>query len=182
MTEKLRQLTQQVSQCENCNLYPNGRTLPDVGEHAKYILLLDHIKPDMEECMDKLWELFKKVGLSKQEFIVLYTTQCKTKTTKRRGQPHTPPPSRSHREECRLWLHEFLYELEEPKMLVMGNIAMEHICGEFNGIIEKNATVTKPKMTGIVVPCVLSVSPSYLREWGKGYDMVKKSLEVFKHL
>lgn len=182
MTEKLRQVTEEIRQCENCNLHLNGKILPYVGEYARYILLLDFIKHDMDECMDKLWELFKKVGLSKQEFVVLYTTQCMTKSSRRRGKLHTPPPSMSHREECRPWLHEYLTRLEDPKMLVMGNVAMEHICDEFDGIVEKNATVTKPKMCRMVVPCVLSVSPSYLREWGKGYDMVKKSLEVFKNL
>lgn len=177
-----QELINGISHCKCCSLYENGKVLPEIGEYARYILLLDHHKPDMEECMDKFWELFKKVGLSRQEFVVLYTTQCKTKTTKRMGKVHSPPPSWSHREECKPWLHSFLVELKEPKMLVMGNIAMEHIGVGFDGIIEKNATITKPKICGIVVPCVLSVSPSYLRVWGKGEAMVKKSLEVFKHL
>lgn len=180
--ENLRHMTEDIRQCECCNLHVNGKILPEVGEYAHSILLLDHPKEDMEECMDKFWEMFREVGLSRQEFIVMYTTQCKTKTTKRRGKLYTPPPSRSHREECRPWLHAFLTQIKKPRMLVMGNIAMEHVCGEFNGIVEKNATITKPKICGIVVPCVLSVSPSYLREYGKGHAMIKKSLGVFKNL
>lgn len=180
--DELCQVREDISQCKNCNLYVNGRILPEVGEYSSNILLLDHLKPDMEECMDKLWKLFKEVGLSRQEFVVMYTTQCKTKTTKRRGKVFTPPPSISYREECRPWLHEFITKIKKPRMLVMGNIAMEHVYGEFNGIVELNATIVKPKMCGIVVPCVLSVSPSYLRDFGKGYGMIKKSLEVFKYL
>jgi len=182
MTEELLQLTEDIRQCQNCNLHVNGKVLPEIGEYANSILLLDHIKPDMEECMEKFWEMFREVGLSRQEFIVMYTTQCKTKTSKRRGKLHCPAPSIAHREECRPWLHAFLKQIKKPRILVMGNIAMEQVGGEFNGIVEHNATIIKPKMCGIVVPCVLSVSPSYLREWGKGHAMVKKSLETFKHL
>ena len=179
---ELLELVNGISQCKYCNLHENGRILPYVGEYATDILLLDHPKQGMEENMEKLWELFKEVGLSKQEFVVMHTTQCKTKTTKRMGKLHTSAPARSHREECRPWLHAFLQTMKKPRMLVMGNVAMEHVCGDFDGIVEKNDTIIKPKVCGIVVPSVLSVSPSYLTHRGKGRDMIKKSLEVFKHL
>ena len=64
MTKELRQLTEDIRQCECCNLHVNGKILPEVGEYANSILLLDHPKPDMEECMDKFWELFREVGLA----------------------------------------------------------------------------------------------------------------------
>lgn len=182
MTENIRQVTENIYKCKKCYLHKNGKMVPYVGEYAKNILLLDFIKHDMDKCMDKFWELFKKMGLSKQEFVVMYTTQCMTKSSTRGGKIHTPPPSVSHREECRSWLFEFLCEFEDPKMLVMGNVAMEHITDTFDGIAELNSTVIKPKLCGHVIPCVLSVSPSYLRKFGPGEEMIKKSLGVFKNL
>jgi len=182
MTEKLRHITEKIHQCRKCPLCDNDKTLPYIGEYAKNIFLLDFIRHDAHDYMDKLWKLFKEVGLSKQEFIVIYTTQCMTKPTKRGGKIHTSPPAKIHREKCKLWLNEFVHALDKPKMLIMGNVAMEHVTNQFSGIVELNATTIKPKIEGVIVPCVLSVSPSYLKEWGEGYYMVKKSLEVFKHL
>ncbi len=182
LISNLHQLKEEILQCEKCDLYRNGKILPYIGEYAQYILLLDFIKHDMDDCMDSLWELFKKVGLSKQEFVVMYTTQCIIKSSNRGGKLHTSPPSKIHREECKKWLWSFIMKMENPKMLVMGNIAMEHVTGDFSGIVEKNATITKPKISGIIIPCVLSVGPSYLKKFGPGYSMVKKSLEVFKYL
>jgi uracil-DNA glycosylase len=178
----LDEISDDIRNCECCNLHSNGRCVPVATEHTKYILLLDHLKIDMEENMMKLWELFKEVNLSREEFLVMHTTQCRTKTTRRMGKMYTPAPSRAHREECRPFLHAYLQTIRPEKMLVMGNVAMEHVGCGFDGIKQKNATVEKPKMFGMVVPCVLSVSPSYLTKGYKGHDMIKKSLEIFKYL
>jgi len=178
----LIELEEDVKHCTACNLHKNGKQLPYWTEHSQYILLMDVPVQGYPDYMDKFWELFREVGLSKQEFVVLHTVQCHTKMTKRMGKPHYTMPSRSHREECRPWLHAYLKELGRTKMLVMGNVPMEHMIGEFNGIKEKNATVVTPKMCGIPVPCVLSVSPSFLKNQRGGKELLKKSLVTFKNL
>ena len=171
-----------IVKCELCDISKNGKILPQSTEYLKYIILIDHLKINTLECMDIFWELFREVGLSKQESVLMYTTQCKNMITKRGGRKYIPPPSQFHREMCYKWFEKIVIAMNHPKILVMGNIAMEHVCGEFNGITEKNATIVKPKIGGLPVQCVLSVSPSYLGKHGKGHEMIKKSLEIFKHL
>ncbi len=178
----LEELDNDLKHCECCYLCKNGKVLPEISEHTKYILLMEQPLRDRPEYLDKFWELFRDVGLSRQEFLILHTVQCYTDKSKRKGKHKSNMPSRSHREECRPWLHAYLQTLKPPKILVMGNVAMEHICGEFDGITEKNGSVVKPKMCGIVVPCVLSVSPNFLKWDGDGKKMLRKSLVTFKDL
>jgi uracil-DNA glycosylase family 4 len=178
----LDRLTKDLKHCKSCYLHKNGMVLPEITEHSKYIMLMEQPLRDRPEYLDKFWELFRNVGLSRQEFVILHTVQCYTDKTKRKSKHKSTMPSRLHREECRPWLHAYIQTLRPEKMLVMGNIAMEHVCGEFDGITEKNATVTKPKMGGIITPCVLSVSPNFLKWDGDGKKMLRKSLVTFKDL
>lgn len=174
-------LENSVKKCEACSLHKNGHALVYWTEHSKYIMLMEQPLREEPDYMIKFWELFKEVGLSKQEFVILHTVQCRTDLSKRKKHP-TTIPSFKHRSECRQWFNSYVDFLEPPKMLVMGNVAMEHVCGDFDGIKEKNATVTKPKICGMIIPCVLSVSPNFLKKRGEGVKMLKKSLEVFKNL
>lgn len=176
------ELENDIKHCTSCNLHTNGKQLPYWTEHSKYIMLMDVPVKDSPEYLDTFWELVKDVGLSRQEFVVLHTVQCHTKMTRRMGKPHYTMPSRSHREECRPWLHAYLQTMKPEKMILFGNIPMEHLIGEFDGIKEKNANVVTPKICGIPIPCVLSVSPSFLKSRGKGKEMLRKSLVTFKNL
>jgi uracil-DNA glycosylase len=171
-----------IKNCDSCYLSNNkGREIPKFTEHAKYILLLEQPLRDRPEYLDTFWELFKKCGLSREEFVVLHTVQCHTQRSLKKGR-QSVMPSVAHREACKVWFHNYIKTLKPRKMLVMGNIPMEHVTGTFDGIVELNATVVKPKICGTVVPCVLSVSPNFLTYRGKGEGMIKDSLALFKHL
>jgi len=180
MTKNISQVTEELSHCDHCYLKKNGVVLPEYTEHSKYIILMEQPLRGDREHVDKFWELARKVGVSRNEFLELNTVQCYTDKSKRKGRYNKP--SVAHREECRYWFNRYADIIEPEKILVMGNVAMETITGEFDGIVEKNGTVVRVNVAGLRTDCVLSVGTSYLQEFGPGYDMIKKSLGVFMNL
>jgi len=180
MTEELRSMTEELRKCDRCYLKKNGMFVPQFTEHSKHIILMEQPFREQPDHIEKFWDMARKIGVSRNEFLELHTVQCYTDKSRRKGK--YTRPSTMHREECKYWFNRYFDALQPEKILVMGNVAMEFLTDDFDGIVEKNGTVVRVNINGLRTDCVLSVGTSYLKEFGPGLKMIQKSLEVFKHL
>jgi len=114
--------------------------------------------------LDKLWAYLLSRGYMKSDFAMAATVQCLPVNSKKKGREYrVSSPAKTHREACREHLLAFIKELKPKKMIVFGNIAMEEVTGEFDGITKKHCTIVRPKIADMVIPTVLSTTPSLIK-------------------
>jgi uracil-DNA glycosylase family 4 len=128
------------------------------------------------------WKIMGEYGLKEEQFAQVYTVQCKTPKSGRKGKKRPTIPSMMHREQCRFWVIDYLSALKPKKMLALGNVVMQELTGRFNGITEMNGKVIAPKYDGHLVPTVLCVSPAALQYKGDTEKLIRASLKRFKEL
>jgi uracil-DNA glycosylase len=133
-------------------------------------------------CVKAFWKIATDYKLKEEQFMQVYTVQCKTPKSGRRGKRRPTIPSQIHRETCRGWVIDYLSAMKPKKMLAFGNVVMQELTGSFNGIIKKNATMIAPKYGGFVVPTVLSVSPAALQYKRDTEKLIRTSLKRFKEI
>ncbi len=91
-----------VKSCEMCSLYENGRAIPFVGSNPKAIILgeapgKDEVEqgvPFVGKSGQTLFDTFAEFGFTRNDFIIINTTQCRPikKTNKgiSNGKPSKP--------------------------------------------------------------------------------------------
>lgn len=169
--DKLVELDRQVMECKACVLCKNQHCTPFWSHDSKYVLLYESNPAlDVTKHNVLLWSTLNQYGFLRDDFLVLPTVLCKMGLSKRNRKPVSP--AMSHREECRQWTNSYINEVKPKAMLTIGNIAMEHVVGIFDGITQKNAHVHRKKICGNIIPIVTSVAPNFNPE------MFKKSVEI----
>jgi hypothetical protein len=79
-------------------------------------------------------------------------------------------------------VYAYLEALAPQKMLALGNVVMEELTGDFDGIIENNGRVVTPKYGPHLVPTVLCISPSAMRFNKDAEELIRYSLQKFKDI
>lgn len=157
--ESLESLEEDVAKCKMCPLQHSQTHLPEWSINSKYLAVFDCPKPDTQH--DKfLWSEFEKLGIYRDEFLIIHTVQCSTGYNKRFKRMNKP--AKFHRHKCKPWVEEYINIIKPEKGICFGNIAMEMLTGKFSGINEKNSTLTDIRFGDIVIPFVISISPDAL--------------------
>jgi uracil-DNA glycosylase len=180
--EKLKELHGKCSNCKQCNLNTNGHKPPIWYHNAPYVLFMEQPAAISVHHMNVFWKMAGEYNLKEEQFMQIYTVQCRTPKSGRSGKKRPTIPSQMHREICRRWVMDYLSAMQPKKMLALGNVVMQELTGHFNGITTKNATVIAPKYGGFVVPTVLSVSPAAMRYKGNTEDLIRASFKCFKEI
>ena len=180
--ERLKELHGKCSNCKQCNLNITGHKPPIWYHNAPYVLFMEQPAAIDAHYVKAFWKIAGEYKLKEEQFMQVYTVQCRTPKSGRRGKKRPTIPSQMHRGICRGWVIDYLSAMEPKKMLAFGNIVMQELTGRFNGIIEKNATMIAPKYGGYVVPTVLSVSPAALQYGGDTEKLIRSSLQRFKEI
>lgn len=178
--EKMAQFDVDILKCKKCYLCKNRHHAPKWTLNTKYVMLTEHPYIQKPDFMVAFWLLARDYGLKEEHFLQISTVQCSTELN-RRTKKQTRP-SVSHRTECKAWFKSYIRTLKPEKMIAFGNIPMEALIGEFNGITDRHGTIVKPKIAGHVVPTVLSLPPSMFRKDPDAKTKMRIALKAFKEI
>lgn len=179
MIQELCDLDIELKKCNNCFIKRNGVRPPIWTEHSKYVMLTERPYKNIPEFMREFWKLAGRFGLKEEQFLQISVVQCFPDMNKRTKKHNRP--SQLHKDTCKVWFNDYLNIIKPKKMISFGNIPLEFLTGEFNGITELHGTVIKPKINQVVVPTVLSLPPSILQKKGN-IPKMKETLTKFKEL
>lgn len=175
----IEQIDKQILKCKQCHLGKNKHNTPRWTNKSKYVMFTELPYLKKPDFMIKFWELAGRFGLSEEHFIQISSIQCspdRNSRTKRYNRP-----SQLHRATCKMWFESYLKEIQPKKMIAFGNIPMEELTGSFSGITDAHGTVIKPKINQVVIPTVLSLPPSILRQ-PDTVNLIREMLITFKEL
>lgn len=178
--EKLARLDVDILKCKECFLGKNRHHEPKWTLDTKYVILTEYPYTEKPDFMIEFWKQASFHGLKEEHFLQISTVQCSTgmnKKTKR-----ITRPSKLHRGECKKWFVSYIKALKPQKMIAFGNIPMEELIGEFSGISERHGEIIKPKISGLIVPTVLSLPPSIYRNDPNAKSKMGSVLKTFKEI
>lgn len=176
---ELEQLDTQIIKCKLCYLGKNKHNIPKWTEKSKYVMFTEIPYKEKPDFMVKFWKLAGRYGLLEEHFLQISTIQCSPDVNKRTKRYNRP--SQLHRISCGMWFEKYLKVIKPEKMIAFGNFPMERFTGKITGITELHASVIKPKINQVVIPTVLSLPPSILRQ-PNSVDIIKEALIKFKEL
>lgn len=177
--EKLNALNKECYGCKDCPLSRNSKSQPYWYHNAQYAVMYEQLHVIDSNTMDKFWVVAQEYGLKPEQFLHIGTVQCKTFVSRKKGKRVNNIPAKTHREQCRGWVRQYLSAFEPKKMLAFGNVVMEELTGQFSGITENNGKVIYPKYGRYVTPTVLCVSPATLKF---NENLIRKALETFQEI
>lgn len=180
--DKLKNLHGKCSNCKTCVLHENGHKPPTWYHNSLYALFMEQPSNCDEESMKTFWKIGESFNLKPEQFMHIHSIQCRPFVSKRKTRRRPTIPSKFHRSECRSWVYAYLEALAPQKMLALGNVVMEELTGDFDGIIENNGRVVTPKYGPHLVPTVLCISPSAMRFNKDAEELIRYSLQKFKDI
>jgi uracil-DNA glycosylase family 4 len=172
------ELTKECNKCKDCPLWKNGSSTPISFHNAQYVAMYEGWINYKQA--KHFWDVAEEYGLKYEQFMHTNTVNCYTEQSKRHKKRVIPP--KIHRDECRKWVTKFVTLQKPKKMLAFGNIVMEELTGEFQGITKHNGKVIAPKYGNYVVPTVLCISPLAMKYQRDGEKMVRQALQIFKEI
>jgi len=179
MIEELEEIDKRLKKCNTCYISKNGVICPKWSGMTKYVMLTEYPYKQTPDFMKEFWKLAGRFGLLEEHFLQISVVQCSPDINKRTKRYNRP--SQLHRATCNIWFNEYLKIVKPKKMIAFGNIPLEYLTGNFNGITELHGTVIKPKLNQVVIPTVLSLPPSILRQHDS-INLMKQTLIKFKEI
>jgi len=175
----LQLLNEQISQCEGCDLYVNGRCIPYLTNESRYVILgeapgkneVEKNMPFIGAAGNHLWTLMVKYGLNRNNFLILNTVNCRPINGNRNGKPNA-----SQIQACEKWTRKYIRVMQPKAILSLGGYAMARITGVSDSIMKLNSTVTEYEN----IPVILSVHPAMCIYNGEnGVKMLERSIQRF---
>lgn len=195
LTEKqmklLHRLDGLVQSCTKCDLHKNGRAKPYWSPQSQYGLFLE--APGKEEVVqntpvvgaagNKLWNVIKDVGLSRDAFLIVNSVNCRPVVGGKNGKPTIEETTL-----CGDWVRKYIRIVKPAKMLIMGKYAIEsfnRIIGKnilpTESIVENNGLSTFVDFFNLPITVIISVHPAYtIYNPIGGTEALKHSINIFR--
>lgn len=175
---KLSILSRNVGRCNKCKrLRPNGMAVPWWHPTAEYLALAE--APGEEEVgssplvgtAGKFWaKENNRVGLKRQNFIIINTVQCRPVENGRNGKP-----TYNEIENCRFWVERYIEVAKPKKIIAFGNYALYYLFKMTSGITKECGKVHIYKEIP-VYPCV---HPAYVLRNPESIEKYRSVLHAF---
>jgi len=178
-------LDNQIQQCEECNLWENGRAKPYWSENSKYMMILEAPGKEEVEHNETLigktgrmfWNIAAEYQLRKQDFLIMNSVNCRVMNGKKNGKP-----SETHRDCCRIWLRKYIKVFQPRKLILCGNYALHTVLGLWGitKFYDESMLLTHEDIYGINVDVVKSIHPSAMIYSKDKEKDLRKSIELIK--
>ena len=134
--KRLIHLRKNIPRCKKCSrLRSNGMAIPYWTMKAKYLALAE--APGDKEVKAKTplvgpagekWEgEIKRIGLEREDFILINSVQCRPIVNGRNGKPTFEEIIN-----CRFWVNKYIEAAKPERILAMGNYAVWSLFGTGN--------------------------------------------------
>jgi uracil-DNA glycosylase len=178
----LQLLNSQISQCEDCELFNNGRCTPYYSKSSKFMIIgeapgANEVKSNMPfigTAGNHLWSLMVKYDLNRNDFLIINTVNCRPVDGNRNGKPNS-----LQLQACEKWFRKYVKVMQPKAILSLGGYAMSRITGVSDGIMRMNSSVSEYKG----IPVVFSVHPAMCIYRGDdGRRLLERSIKEFKEV
>jgi len=181
---RLKILDEYIQKCKKCpRLRPNGMAIPYWNIKSRYLALAE--APGKEEVEQKIpligpaGDIFikgiRKLGLKREDFVLLNSVQCRPVVGKRNGKPTCDEIIN-----CRFWVNKYIEVSRPEKILAMGNYAVYSLFGTGNSL--GGIMASSGKFIGDYkgIPVYACIHPASLLYHNDNKVLFKKSLKKFK--
>lgn len=184
--KRLIYLTENIPRCKKCaGLRKNGMAIPYWNMKSRYLCLTE--APGKEEVNQEtplvgpageVWERgIKKVGLEREDFVLINSVQCRPILAGRNGKP-------TFKEiiNCRFWVNKYVEVVQPERILAMGNYAVWALFGTGNTLGGIMASSGKFIGNYRNIPVWACIHPASLLYSQDNLSLFRKSLKNFKEV
>jgi len=181
---RLKILDEYIQKCKKCpRLRSNGMAIPYWNIKSRYLALAE--APGKEEVEQKTpligpaGDIFikgiRKLGLKREDFVLLNSVQCRPVVGGRNGKPTCDEIIN-----CRFWINKYIKVSKPEKILAMGNYAVYSLFGTGNSL--GGIMASSGKFIGDYknIPVYACIHPASLLYHNDNLTLFRKSLNKFK--
>jgi DNA polymerase len=177
----------QITACEDCDLYVNGRAKPYWTDDARFAIVgeapgfneVRGSEPFIGAAGKLLMKALEDHGFKREQFMIINAVNCRPVI--QRDPPIINPPNGKPTEAqmgaCSKWVTKYLKVTNPERIIILGAYALFTLTGK-RGIIEYNGSVEKV----LEIPSVISVHPAYSLYSPSGKRLLYESISKFKEL
>ena len=182
-------LDKEIVRCKRCSLHKNGIVKPYYSNKIKYAIIGESPwKVEVEQNTsfigstgNLLWNELSRYQLYREDFLILNSVNCSAISN------HTKKATAYQVGMCHSWNLLYLKTLMPSKVLILGNLAMGSVNGDFEGITSKVGYTDKIKIPfgdhSKYIPVMFCVHPSYaLFNEGIGIKQLRAGLKIFSNM
>lgn len=181
---KLKILTEHIPRCKKClTLRSNGMAIPFWKPESRFLGIaeapgrveVEAKTPLVGPAGDKWREEIERIGLTREDFVLLNSVQCRPVVSGRNGKP-----TFDEMINCWFWVKKYIESARPEKILAMGNYAVWSIFrtgSTLGGIMGSSG-----KLIGTCcnVPVYACIHPASLLYSNDNLTIFRESLRKFK--